>query len=185
MVMFVALGDSITVGYPWSRQHSWVELTAQELGLNLINRGVCGDSTGNMLRRFPQDVLAFNPTHVIILGGGNDAFEQLPLSTVKANFQALVAASREHRIIPLFGLPIPCTIPEYAAFLDDCRKWLESYAQAENIPVIDFYSPFQAALKQGRERELLVDGVHPALPGYRLMAKTAVAALRAYLGASL
>lgn len=183
MVMFVALGDSITEGYPWMRQNSWVELTAQELGLSLINRGICGDSTGDMLKRFPQDVLAFNPTHVIIMGGGNDAFEQLPLATVKANLQALVAASRKHRIIPLFGLPIPCTIPEYEAFLADYRKWLEGYAQEENIPVIDFYSPFQAALKQGRERELLLDGVHPDLPGYRLMAKTAVAALNAYLGA--
>lgn len=185
MVKFVALGDSITEGYPWTRKHSWVELTAQESGFTFINRGIYGDSTGDMLKRFPQDVLAFNPTHVIIKGGGNDAFEQLPLATVKTNFQALVAASREHRIMPLFGIPIPCTIPEYEAFLDDLRNWLESYARKENIPVIDFYSPFHAALKQGRERELLLDGVHPALPGYRLMAETAIAALRAYLEPSL
>jgi lysophospholipase L1-like esterase len=163
------------------RQHSWVELTAQELGITLINRGVCGDSTGDMLRRFPQDVLGFNPTHVIIMGGGNDAFDHLPLSTAKANFQAMVDTSRKNRIIPLFGLPIPCTIPEYEAFLADLRKWLECYAREENIPVLDFYSPYHAALKQGRERELLADGVHPDLPGYRLMAKTAVAALRLLL----
>ncbi len=57
----VAIGDYITEGFPYSPSDSWVELASRELGINIINRGVCGDLTGDILTRFPQDVIASNP----------------------------------------------------------------------------------------------------------------------------
>ncbi len=182
MQLITAIGDSITEGFPFRREDSWVELAARELGIDIVNRGVCGDLTRDMLRRFPQDVLGLNPTHVIIMGGTNDAFARLPLSTVSANYQAMVELSCKNNILPIFGLPVPSIFPEDEGFLSDYREWLEEYAQAEDIPVIDFYSPFNRAFRTGKGRELLGDGVHPSLAGYRLMAKTAFQVLK--LGAS-
>ena len=116
-------------------------------------------------------MLALNPTHVIVMVGTNDAFARLPLSVVAANFEAMESACG--KIQPIFGLPIPSIFPSEEAFLCDYREWLDTYAKAANIPVIDFYTPFYRELKASGSGELLADGVHPSLAGYRLMAETA------------
>jgi acyl-CoA thioesterase I len=157
---------------------SWVEIASRELEINITNRGICGDLSGDMLRRFPQDVFALNPTHVIILGGTNDAFARVPLSTVAANFTAMITACSNHQILLIFGLPIPSLFPAEEAYLTDYREWLESYAKVENIPLIDFYTPFTKKLKNWQPGELILDRVHPSLTGYRLMAAIAVEALK-------
>ncbi len=145
----VALGDSITEGYPFSPQESWVEYVARELNVPILNRGVCGDLTGGMRERFRQDVLAFAPTHVIILGGANDAFAGYPLADVSQNFIAMVDMSRQRGIIPILGLPTPSLLPEEEKFLMIYRDWLQDYAGREHIMVIDFYTPFMAAVNTG------------------------------------
>ena len=103
----IALGDSITQGFPFSTKESWVYYAAQELDLDIINQGICGDLTRDMLRRFQQDVVAYNATHVIILGGTNDAALGYPLAEVSTNFTVMVDMACRHDIIPILGLPIP------------------------------------------------------------------------------
>lgn len=170
----VALGDSITEGYPFSLQESWVEYAVRELKLEIVNQGICGDFTQGMLERFSQDVLTYNPTHVMILGGANDAFEGFPLSRVSANFTAMVEISSRHGIIPILGLPTPSLLPSEEKFLAEYRNWLKDYASREKITVIDFYTPFQLAIQAGEADKLYVDEVHPSIEGYRMMGETAV-----------
>ena len=61
----VLMGDSIT--YHWQAK----DLPAPA-GLNLLNRGVAGQNTTQMLLRFEDDVIALKPAAVVILGGTND-----------------------------------------------------------------------------------------------------------------
>ena len=67
----IALGDSLTANggsttYPYSLS------TDSYLGVPVINAGVGGDSTRNVLARFETDVLSKNPDVVIICIGRND-----------------------------------------------------------------------------------------------------------------
>ena len=64
----VCLGDSITYGFPFGPEASWVELSAKALGLNMINMGANGDTTRAMRRRFKRDVTGLDPAYVIIMG---------------------------------------------------------------------------------------------------------------------
>jgi len=50
----VAMGDSITQGYPFTNQESWVEYLAQELKFQVLNQGICGDFTSGMCPAFPR-----------------------------------------------------------------------------------------------------------------------------------
>jgi len=102
-IKIVAMGDSITEGYPFTNQESWVEYLAQELKCQVLNQGICGDSTSGMRERFQRDVLDHAPTHVIILGGANDAYEKIHLESVSANFKAMEESCRQNGIIPIFG----------------------------------------------------------------------------------
>lgn len=169
----VAIGDSITEGYPFSRQESWVEYLAEELKCEVINQGINGDFTKGMLERFERDVLAFMPTHVIVLGGANDAYEEISLDQVSENFRRMIESSQRKNIIPILGLPTPSLLPEEERFLVDYRKWLVEYAAEKSILMIDFYSPFRLRINRGQAAELFVDEVHPSKKGYMFMGEIA------------
>lgn len=174
----VAIGDSITEGYPFSNQESWVEHLAQKVKCHIINQGICGDYTGGMLNRFQRDVLDYAPTHVIILGGANDAYEKIPLESVSSNFKAMEESCKTNAIIPIFGLPTPSLLPEEEQRLIEYRNWLKSYTDEKGINVIDFYSPFLNRIKIGQGAQLFVDEVHPSIAGYALMGEVAILALQ-------
>lgn len=174
----VAMGDSITKGYPFTNQESWVEYLAQELKCQVLNQGICGDFTSGMRERFRRDVLAYDPSHVIILGGANDAYGQIHLESVGANFIAMVELCEQHSIIPILGLPTPSLLPKEEQLLMEYRNWLISYADEEDIMVVDFYSSFLDRIGAGQGAQLFVDEVHPSIEGYALMGKVAVQCLK-------
>lgn len=170
----VALGDSITAGYPFTSQDSWTARLAQELNCEVLNQGVNGDYTIGMRSRFSQDVLAYGPSHVVILGGSNDAAVQMRLESVIANFSAMVEISRQNNIIPVLGLPIPFLVPQEEQLLAEYRNWLKDYARQQGVSLLDFYAPFAEQMAAGQGRKLYVDVGHPSLAGYMLMGEAAV-----------
>lgn len=173
----VAIGDSITQGYPFSNQDSWVEHLAQAVKCPVLNQGICGDFTGGMRARFQRDVIENTPTHVIILGGANDAYEKIHLASVSENFKAMEECCRQNNIIPIFGLPTPFLLPEEEQFLSEYRNWLKSYVTEKGIFFIDFYNPFMNRLRVGQGAKLFVDEVHPSIEGYNLMGEVAARSL--------
>lgn len=158
----VCLGDSITWGFPWGPDYSWVKLSAETTGLTLINRGVNGDTTEDLILRFDRDVAALKPSHLICMVGTNDAAINMPLKKYAANIHALVEKSRSQGITPALGLPIKAQDLSIEKRLSDYRSWAIDYVEAQDIPILNFSSV-----------ELL-DDVHPSKEGYRQMAQTAV-----------
>lgn len=67
----VAFGDSLTA------RTGWVSMLSGEIGVNVINAGVGGDSTYNASLRFESDVLSQNPDIVLMCFGMNDQAQQL------------------------------------------------------------------------------------------------------------
>jgi lysophospholipase L1-like esterase len=177
----VAIGDSITEGYPFSHDDSWVAYVAKELKIEIVNKGICGDLTQGMRERFKRDVFSHNPTHVIILGGANDAFAGLSSEGVSDNFKAMIDMSRHQGIIPILGLPTPFLLPPEEILLEQYRNWLKDYITRENIKSIDFYTPYFIAIQEGIAEKLYVDEVHPSIEGYKLMGETALRCLEGFL----
>ena len=70
----VAIGDSLVYGFPYSPRYSWVHLASLEIGEEIVNKGVCGETTEDIMLRITDDVIALKPDLAIIMGGTNDAF---------------------------------------------------------------------------------------------------------------
>ncbi len=178
MAPIVALGDSITYGFPYTPDQSWVRLTGTELGLTLLNRGVNGDSTAGMLARFKREVIIHLPSHVIILGGTNDACARVAPEVVADQVKQMVELARQYQISPLIGLPVPCNYPPDEAWLDLYRQDMRDYAVESKLTVIDFYAAFKAVPAW---RGLYADVLHPNEAGYRVMAAAASAVIKELL----
>lgn len=166
-----ALGDSITYGFPYGPHRSWVKMVAQTTGYTIINGGINGDTTAFMLHRL-RDALAQNPSHLILLGGTNDAYWGQHLSEVSQNISEIFSRCRKEGVKPILGLPIPVDEPQVEALLADYRAFMQDLAKRDHIPIIPFQQAFLDEYRRFKV-ELTTDGCHPNIDGYEVMAEFA------------
>lgn len=85
----VFLGDSITEAWKTDFRKLFP-------GMKLANRGIGGDTTRGMLLRMKEDVLALNPSAVVLLMGTNDIGVDIPADAIGRNFEKIIAALKDH-----------------------------------------------------------------------------------------
>ena len=157
----------------------------------VLNRGISGQTTPQMLLRFYADVIALRPRVVHILAGANDlAGNTGPSSTqqYKNNIMAMcdLAGANGVRVVLASLLPAarfpwrPEVRP--GAQINELNLWLRRYAAQRKFVYIDYYAVLAApggAMRAG----LSHDGVHPHRAGYALMRPLAQQGLAAALQA--
>lgn len=187
----VCMGDSLTYGYAIFRKDCWVELLKNELNIQIINKGINGDTTAGMLSRSYEDIVQNNPTHVIIMGGTNDFIANRSLHLVEDNIKQVINEAIENNIIPILGIepPIDKILAERKwadavhydkinLTLEEYKKWIINFAGENNLIFVDFHSCFLEELKDKDPRALYVDGLHPTPYGHILMAKCVIKLLK-------
>lgn len=170
----VCLGDSLTWGFPYGPRYSWVHLVGEQYRLNLINHGINGNLTEDMLDRFERDVVSAKPSHVIIMGGTNDVIIRESFPRITLNLEQIVEQAFKWEIQPILGLPIPLGWSEPEVRLARVRDWIQNFAVQKNLPVINFAQGFYRLTTQGENElrwDLLLDGSHPTIEGYEAMAE--------------
>lgn len=127
---------------------------AQEFpGIDIVNRGIGGDSTFTFLMRLDDNVLALKPSIIFIEIGGNDLIQGKCIGKIESNVREIVKRIKAHNPrtkIAFLSVP-PTTRPElnsivpvYNAFLIDLAKSEEGvyyldtwkYFRDENSPTI-------------------------------------------------
>ena len=179
----VFLGDSITEGYGVSHGECWVDAMS---GQN-INRGISGDTTAGMRRRFAAHVLREKPDRVVVMGGINDLSEGGSLEQVEENLYTIYEQARESGIVLI---PAVCVMPDYeellendwAAFypgivhlkenLEALAQGIRCYARENRCICLDFAQKFPYYTSDGYCR-YFSDGVHPNARGHAIMAEIA------------
>jgi lysophospholipase L1-like esterase len=178
----VCIGDSLTFGYGVFKNECWVNLIKNNCNLDIINKGVNGDTTAGMLSRSYVDVIQLKPTHVIIMAGCNDFMCGRKLNSVKNNLAELIKEALNHNIIPIIGIepPIEPILAErkWSGDVDynlvnnieeTYRDWIISLCINLKINFVDFYKCFKETLESKSPRDLYVDGIHPTSLGHKLM----------------
>lgn len=90
----VAYGDSLVEGYGASTEGGFVTGLSQSAGVPIVNAGVSGNTTADALARI-SDVVAQKPDIVLLLLGGNDALQRVPLETTKANLGSIIESLQQ------------------------------------------------------------------------------------------
>ncbi len=167
----VLMGDSITSS--WSGY-------SPEFFLNnpyLINKGVSGETTPQMLNRFEADVLNLAPEAVIILAGINDIAQNtgyISVSETFANIINMAEIANSHDITPVLCSVLPAYKiawrPEImsADLVVELNDKLKNYCRENNTIYVDYFSSMVGEKKELRP-ELTYDGIHPDKNGYTIM----------------
>jgi lysophospholipase L1-like esterase len=165
----VLMGDSIT--------ENWALADPQFFNGAIVNRGISGQTTPQMLVRFRADVISLRPQIVHILAGTNDVAGNTGPTRAqdyKDNIMSMAELARAHGIRVILG-----TIPPAAAFnwrpelhpvprIRELNTWLRDYAARYKFDFIDYYTPLAGPAGE-LKGELGNDGVHPNRAGYRIM----------------
>ncbi len=172
-------GDSITHGGgAISYSPANVEYSFQTyLAFPNINLGKSGDTSETMLNRFDEDVLAYQPRYLIIMGGSNSLRGGVPADQVTTELAAIRDKCLIYGIRPIF-LTLPPIIPEAIkkAFNEDtASNWQEDFAAVnsfirEQQYYIDIEPDFIDA-NHNLAPHWAVDGLHLDIEGKKLMAQ--------------
>ena len=175
-----AMGDSITYGFPFGPNYSWVKRISDSLNINFINGGINGDTTTSMVRRLSQ-AISCHPSHLLLMGGVNDAYFFEPTARVGENYVNICSRCDENGIEVILGQPTPVDEPKTEALLTEYRSFLTILAKRENYHIIPFNEAFLDT-KGHFISDLTVDGCHPNLEGYKAMAEVALRSLSGIKG---
>ncbi len=177
--IIVALGDSITWGYPHGPSVSWVARASERLGSHIHNLGVNGDSFVALRRRVDM-VVALAPKVCIVSGGTNDVSLGRSVPDMAQDLIEIVTKLTDHHITPVLGMPIPYLDKHCERELASLRHFMNGLAGIRKLQVVPFHTVFVD--EEGEPvQDYYVDEVHPSLTGYAAMAELAVERLAIHI----
>lgn len=144
--LILCFGDSLTAGYQ-SPTMACPQLVETPYGRFLQDRlrerakvvvsGLCGETTGDMVARFRQDVEPCRPAWVVILGGTNDLGLNTEPDEIMDNLARMFSQALNRGI-----RPVAVTVPSIrvggegdiaaptssdAALMSEARRWLDDH----------------------------------------------------------
>lgn len=197
--VIVALGDSVTWGVRRDGSvrapQTFVSLLERDLqktapGLHVVNAGIGGNTSRQMLERLDTDVLAYRPRLAIVMAGLNDAAyvdpgptartqPRIPLDEYSRNLREITRRLREAGAQVILATPNPITprFP-YSSFgwykgrdinqaLNDYVQAVRALAPEAGAELVDVYAAYRAWKNY---EATLPDGVHPDAAGHRFLA---------------
>jgi lysophospholipase L1-like esterase len=188
----VFFGDSITDN--WSKKGYGGFFP----GKPYLNRGIGGQTTGQMLVRFRPDVIALKPAVVVILAGTNDVARNSGLATpesIQDNLTSITDLARAAGIRVVLASLLPVTDEKKGSTgapiirsrdrppeaLRALNRWMAEFARRKGYVYLDYETALLDTNGSLRV-DLTDDGLHPNAAGYAVMAPLAERAIARALG---
>jgi lysophospholipase L1-like esterase len=158
----VFVGDSIT--------EAWADLAAAFPGLKIANRGISGDTTRGVLARLPDDVLALEPSAIVLLIGTNDLELGGTPDIAAANLRLILAAVERHaQLTPVIlcqVMPSAASMGRPACAVRAMNARFRDVAKAHaHVTVLDTWTLF-ADPNGDAPLAYFPDRLHPNAAGY-------------------
>lgn len=203
----VGLGDSTTAGTPGflspleappsgrgnpeSQYANWMTRARPEW--TVLNRGVNGERSDEILSRFTRDVVRERADYVIVLAGVNDIYQRRRPFDVQANLDTMYRLALDARIVPVAATVLPYDLhrrtlgdrfrrrpPATARAIQETNAWIASTAKTLGLPFCDTNGVAGNPLAPDRLRGT-PDGLHPDVAGYRRMGEALVRTIEGHL----
>ena len=176
-VRVVMIGDSIT--------EFWRTENPELFGEGVVNRGIAGQTSAQILVRFQQDAVALRPGIVHIMAGLNDIAGntgRISPEDYQNNIAAMIDMARANGMTVVLGSITPARNFFWRKGIDPSRRivelnrWLAETARARGLIYADYHSVL--ADRNGYfKAEYDADGSHPTGAGFDAMKPVLEAAL--------
>jgi len=168
------IGDSFLTGYGVRNGESWYDIVKNETPEDMINKGINGNTTTDILVRFHEDALSEKPDYAFIMAGTNDALCKRTANIIFNNVVEMINMSLDSGIIPIIMLQPLISVKmaneiwgmgkedyqESLIILKRYRRLITEYCQDENIATIDFAKTITEDILQNQPSKVFIDGVH-------------------------
>jgi lysophospholipase L1-like esterase len=177
-------------------------------GMRIINKGVSGEQSFEMLARFQEDVISLKPKSVIIWGFINDIHRSkrenidATITKAKKSFMEMVKLAKENQIVPILATEVTIRAKDswsetlagwvggllgkksYQDYVNkhvlETNKWLKNYAMKQNLLLLDL-QPVISDENGRRQKEYATkDGSHISQKGYDKLTEYAQGVLEQY-----
>lgn len=204
----VGLGDSTTAGTPAflsplesppdgrgnpESQYAFWMMKAHPEWI-VLNRGINGERSDQILARFRRDVSAAEPDYVIVLAGVNDIYQRRSVDSVQENLDVMYRLALDAGIAPVAATVLPYNVhrrgvrdrlrgrepPKSAAAILELNAWITATALTLGLPFCDT----NRAVRDPEDPNRLgstPDGLHPDVAGYRAMGEALAATIARHL----
>ena len=160
-----------------------LESTYPELGIEIINKGVSGDTVRNLKKRWQRDVLSLSPDWLSVMIGINDVWQQINDSLPPENW--VLIDEYEQTLDELVGAVAPSLkglvlMTPYVLELDksdDMRSKMDKYgeivrkiAEKYDALFVNTQAVFLEFLRNSEASEISNDRVHMNAVGHQVLA---------------
>lgn len=171
----VAIGDSIVYGWNFPDKIN---------GYLMVNRGISGQTTNDLIDRFSGDAIKIKPQYVVILAGINDIaagyeenYNDMDSTIQKAtkNIQSMAANAQKKGIKPVICSVLPVNeiyrLParDINNLVIQLNENLKMIANNEGFIYLDLYSAVLDTKNGMLIKDYSNDGIHPNEKGYQQM----------------
>jgi beta-glucosidase len=162
----VFVGDSITEGWH-TLEHDFAGLPVR-----VVNRGIGGDTTPNLLYRLQSDVLDLHPQALVVLIGTNDLGEHTPPADIADNLR--VFHQRVRAAYPQIPIAWCLVMPRkadntYPARIHELNTLIRKIAAADpRITVCDTFTPLARPDGSSKPADFVPDRLHLNPAGYAI-----------------
>ncbi len=198
----VFLGDSIT-DCDRNREdtkslgNGFVKILANKLlpiypdtDIELINKGISGNEVCDLLARVQRDVIDLQPDAAVIMIGVNNTLhrfkygKELNLKQFESDLTELLTRIKEAGIVIIFLEPFLLPAPDklrMRKLFNEELKIIDTVAPKLCDEFVAYDEMFNGLAESIPYTEYSADGVHPTHRGSRLIADTAIKAIRKHL----
>lgn len=150
----------------------------------MINRGISGDRTEELIKRWKEDVISHQPDILSLLCGVNDVWhyyhfgKPIDQKTFESNYKKLIEMTLKQSphtkiiLIEPFSFSIGAFDASWRPMLDSFIHVVRDLAKAYQLPLIKMDEQMKTWEKTYGAEALLGDGVHPTELGHELIAKS-------------
>ena len=197
----VFFGDSITeagrnLNDPADLGTGYVKIAASKLRplypeaeLEILNRGVGGDKTAELLLRVEKDVLAEKPDFVVLEVGVNDVWHRahgviVTPEEFRANYEELVAKILSSGARLILMQPYMLRVSDklrFRPYLNTVNDIIREIAKREKLTMIPVDEIFNGVTQDIAPAQFASDGVHPTHRGCRYLADLVIKELKKHL----
>ena len=166
----VFVGDSITEGW------KTLERDLADLSVKVVNRGIGGDTTPNLLYRLKEDVLDLHPRALVVLIGTNDLGEHTTPADIAENLGVLL--DRVRAIYPKIPIAWCLVMPRggndtYPERIRELNARIYGLAATDHrVIVCDTFAPLAQADGSSKPEDFVPDRLHLNAAGYSVWEKT-------------